>query len=124
MVDWHSKFVKQFAEWGIVIPDSSRSIWCFDGAGLTQDLMLEFEKATRWRTKPITDKDIERDIARLVNMYRSNQALILDIPDNEISITEMETFARDENNEIPEGQSDHTIDADKYATYEYYYDFL
>ncbi len=124
MVDKHSKFVKQFAEWGIVIPDSSRSIWCFDGAGMTQDLMLEFEKATRWHTKAITDKDIERDIARLVNMYRSNQALILDIPDNEVSMTEMETFARDENNEIPEGQSDHTIDADKYATYEYYYDFL
>ena len=49
---------------------------------------------------------------------------ILDIPDNQISVEELETFARDENNEIPEGQSDHTIDADKYATYEYYYDFL
>lgn len=124
MVEWHEKFVKQFAEWGISIPESNRSVWCFDGAGMTQDLMLEFEKATHWRTKPITDKDIERDIARLVNMYRSNQALILDIPENQVSMEEMETFARDENNEIPEGQSDHTIDADKYATYEYYYDFL
>ena len=41
-----------------------------------------------------------------------------------ISVNEYESFARDEDNEIPEGQSDHTIDADKYATYEYYYNFL
>ena len=124
MVNWYKDFVKQYAEWGIQIPDNSRAIWCFDGAGMTQDLMLEFEKATSWHTKAITDKDIERDVARLVNMYRSGQALILLVPANEISIKEMTTFARDENNEIPEGQSDHTIDADKYATYEYYYDFL
>ena len=49
---------------------------------------------------------------------------ILDTPANEPSVRELESFARDENNEIPEGQSDHTIDADKYATYEYYYNFL
>lgn len=124
MYNWHKRFIKQFAEWGITIPDPSRERWCFDGAALTQDLMLEFEKATHYQTKAVTNKDIERDIARLVNSYRSGQLFILDIPDNEISVTEMETFARDENNEIPEGQSDHTIDADKYATYEYYYDFL
>ena len=52
------------------------------------------------------------------------QLSILDLPENQISVQEMETFARDEENEIPEGQSDHTIDADKYATYEYYYNFL
>ena len=124
MIDWHSKFIKQMAEWGIQIPMASRERWCFDGAALTQDLMLEFEKATHWQTKAVTDKDIERDIARLINSYRSGQLQILDIPDNQISVEELETFARDENNEIPEGQSDHTIDADKYATYEYYYDFL
>ena len=124
IVNWHNAFVKQFAEWGIVIPDASRERWCFDGAALSQDLMLELEKATHWQTKPITDKDVERDIARLVNAYRSGQLSILDIPENQVSIQEMETFARDENNDIPEGQSDHTIDADKYATYSYYYDFL
>lgn len=124
MVNWHKDFIRKFAEWGITIPDPSRERWCFDGAALTQDLMLEFEKATHFQTKAVTDKDIERDIARLVNSYRSGQLLILDIPENQVSIEEMETFARDENNEIPEGQSDHTIDADKYATYEYYYDFL
>ena len=72
----------------------------------------------------MTDKDVERDIARLINSYRSGQLFIVDLPENQISVQELETFARDENNEIPEGQSDHTIDADKYATYEYYYDFL
>lgn len=124
MCDWHKKFRAAMNEWGIQIPDPSRERWCFDGASLTQDLMLEFEKATQYQTKAITDKDIERDIARLVNAYRSGQLSILDVPENEISVKEMETFARDENNEIPEGQSDHTIDADKYATYSFYYDFL
>lgn len=124
MVQWHKRFRERMNEYGIQIPDLSRERWCFDGASLTQDLMLEFEKATHWQTKAVTDKDIERDIARLVNAYRSDQLAILDLPENEVSIRELETFARDENNEIPEGQSDHTIDADKYATYEYYYNFL
>ena len=124
MAEWYEKFRKQFADYGIQIPAPSRERWCFDGAALTQDLMLEFEKATHFQTKAVTDKDIERDIARLVNSYRSGQLSILDLPENQISVQEMETFARDEENEIPEGQSDHTIDADKYATYEYYYNFL
>ena len=124
IIEEYKKFRKQFSEWGIQIPDSSRERWCFDGAALTQDLMLEFEKTTGFSTKAVTDKDIERDIARLVNSYRSGQLFILDIPENSVSIEELETFARNEENEIPEGQSDHTIDADKYATYEYYYDFL
>lgn len=124
IVDWFNRFNKQMSEWGISVPDHSRERWCFDGAGMTQDLMLEVEKATGWKCKPVTDKDVERDIARLVNSYRSGQLYILDTPENQISVQELETFARDEENEIPEGQSDHTIDADKYATYEYYYDFL
>ncbi len=124
MHNWYTAFRKQFAEWGITVCDSSRERWCFDGAGLTQDLMLEWQKATGFSVKAVTDKDIERDIARLVNSYRSGQLYILDIPENSVSVEEMENFVRDENNEIPDGQSDHTIDADKYATYEYYYDFL
>ncbi len=124
MHTWYTAFRKQFLEWGITVSDSSRERWCFDGAGLTQDLMLEWQKATGFSVKAVTDKDIERDIARLVNSYRSGQLYILDIPENAVSIEEMENFVRDENNEIPDGQSDHTIDADKYATYEYYYDFL
>lgn len=124
IVEWFKDFIKEMADIGVNIPDHLHERWCFDGAALTQDLMLEFEKATRWLCKPVTDKDIERDIARLVNSYRSGMLRILDTPSNQISIKEMESFARDENNEIPEGQSDHTIDADKYATYEYYYNFL
>ena len=124
MVEWYKKFRKHMEEYGIQIPEPTRERWCFDGAALTQDLMLEFEKATRFQTKAVTDKDIERDNARLVNSFRSGQLFFLDLPENEISVEEYETFAYDEENEIPEGQSDHTIDADKYATYEYYYDFL
>lgn len=124
MVDWYKAFRKEMDGYGIQIPDQSRERWCFDGAAITQDLMLEFEKATRFSCRAVTDKDIERDIARLVNSYKSGMLYMLDLPSNQVSIQEYETFARDEENEIPEGQSDHTIDADKYATYEYYYNFL
>ncbi len=122
--EWHEGFKRKMSEYGITIPEPLNERWCFDGAAITQDLMLEFEKLTHYKTKAVTDKDVERDIARLVNSYKSGQLYILDMPDNEISIWEMENFSRDEENEIPEGQSDHTIDADKYATYEYYYDFI
>lgn len=124
MYQWYVDFRKEMESYGIIVPPPARERWCFDGAALTQDLMLEWEKATHFYTSAITDKDIERDIARLVNSYRSNMLFMLDLPCNQASIEEYLTFARDENNEIPEGQSDHTIDADKYATYEYYYNFL
>lgn len=124
MVEWFNGFIKQMADIGVTIPNQERSRWCFDGAALTQDLMLEFEKATRAHCVAVTDKDIERDIARLINAYRSGQLEILNVEENAVSIWELENFVRDEENEIPEGQSDHTIDADKYATYEYYYNFL
>ena len=124
IMQWYKAFRKRFAEYGITIPDTSHERWCFDGAALTQDLMLEFEKATYFSTVAVTDKDIERDVARLVNSYRSGFLYILGVEENDVSIEEMENFVRDENNEIPEGQSDHTIDADKYATYEYYYNFM
>lgn len=124
MVEWYNNFIKEMSDIGVTIPGRDRERWCFDGASLTQDLMLEFEKATRALCKAVTDKDIERDIARLINSYRSGQLLILDTESNKESVRELESFARDEENEIPEGQDDHTIDADKYATYEYYYNFL
>lgn len=124
MVNWYNEFIERMRLLGVTIPSRDRERWCFDGAALTQDLMLEFEKTTGALCRPVTDKDIERDIARLINSYRSGQLEILDTEDNKASIVEYETFARDENNEIPEGQDDHTIDADKYATYEFYYNFL
>lgn len=124
MLDWYKAFREEMSAYGIQIPEPRRERWCFDGAAMTQDLMLEWEKLTGFITKAVTDKDVERDIARLVNSYKSGMLYMLDLPSNKVSIEEYETFARDENNEIPEGQRDHTIDADKYATYEYYYDFL
>lgn len=124
MLDWYKAFRDEMSAYGIQIPEPRRERWCFDGAAMTQDLMLEWEKLTGFITKAVTDKDVERDIARLVNSYKSGMLYMLDLPSNKVSIEEYETFARDENNEIPEGQRDHTIDADKYATYEYYYDFL
>lgn len=127
-VEWimeeYKKFKTKMNEWGIQLPVQTKERWCFDGAPLTQDLMLEFRKATHFNCVAVTDKDVERDLARLINSFRSGQLLILDIPENAISVEEIENFVRDEENKIPEGQSDHTIDADKYATYEYYYNFL
>lgn len=124
MIEEYEKMRNQLSEWGITLPPPAKERWCFDGAALTQDLMLEFRKATGFNVKAVTDKDIERDIARLINSYRSGQLHVLDIPQNAVSVEETENFVRDEDNEIPEGQRDHTIDADKYATYEYYYNFL
>lgn len=124
MYEWYVNFRKEMADYGIMICEPSKERWCFDGAALTQDLMLEWEKSTRYNTVAVTNKDIERDNARLVNSYRSGLLYILDLPSNRISVEEMESFAYNEENEIPEGQSDHTIDADKYATYEYYYNYI
>lgn len=124
MLDWYRNFRENMKNYRITIPDPRFERWCFDGAALTQDLMLEWEKLTHFYCVAVTNKDVERDIARLNNSYLSGMLNILDVPENRKSVEEMETFARNEDNEIPEGQSDHTVDADKYATYEYYYDFL
>lgn len=124
IIDWHAAFKKEFANYGIIIPSENAERWCFDGAGITQDLMNEMIKSTWWNCIAVTNKDIERDIARLINSYRSGQLCILDTPNNQVSINQIENFVRNEENEIPDGQEDHTIDADKYATYEYYYNFF
>lgn len=124
IAEWHENFKREYANYGITIPEPQCERWCFDGAAITQDLMLEFRKLTGYKCVPITNKDIERDIARLNNAYRSGKLWLLNVESNEVSVTEMETFMRDEEQEIPEGQSDHTIDADKYATYDYYYNYL
>lgn len=124
MYEWYNAFRRRMANLGIAIPPKDYEWWCFDGAALTQDLMLEWEKMTRFNSTAVTNKDIARDNARLVNSFKSDMLYILDTPENAVSVEQLETFCYDENNEIPEGQADHTIDADKYATYEYYYDYL
>lgn len=124
MIEWYNAFRKRMNAYGITVPSSDNERWCFDGAALTQDLMLEWRKTTRFNSVAVTNKDIERDNARLVNSFKSGQLYILDMPDNAVSVEQLETFCYDDNNEIPEGQADHTIDADKYATYEYYYNYI
>lgn len=124
MALWHKEFKSDMAKVGIQIPDPTRERWCFDGAAITQDLMFEFTKHTGFDGSAVTNKDVERDVERLNNSYLSGALNILDVPSNAISIKEMESFVRDEEGEIPDGQSDHTIDADKYALYDYYYNFM
>lgn len=124
MYEWYKSFRKRMGTLGIVLPVPECERWCFDGAALTQDLMLEWEKTTHFNSTAVTNKDIVRDNARLVNSFKSDMLFILDTPENAVSAEQLENFCYDENNEIPEGQDDHTIDADKYATYEYYYDYI
>ena len=124
MLEWHQSFRKRMKDYGIIIPSSTYERWCFDGAALTQDLMLEWKKTTGFNSVAVTNKDIERDNARLVNSYKSGLLLILNTEENAVSVEQLETFCYDDNNEIPEDQADHTIDADKYATYEYYYNYI
>lgn len=124
MYDWYTGFRERMQGYGIIIPEEKNERWCFDGAALTQDLMLEWRKTTGFQSVAVTNKDVERDNARLVNSYKSGLLYLLDTEENKVSVEEMETFCYNEDNEIPEGQSDHTIDADKYATYEYYYHFI
>lgn len=86
--------------------------------------MLEFGNKTGFFCKAVENKSIERDIKRLQNGYFRGVFKILDIPSNAPSLRELGTFCYDEKNEIPDGQDDHTIDADKYATAHYYYAYL
>lgn len=120
---WHTDFKERMARWGIRIPPAKYERWCFDGAALTQDLMIEYEKLGHYCVA-VTNKDVERDVNRLNNSYIADKLKLLDVEDNAVSIDEMENFMRDEDNEIPEGQDDHTVDADKYATYDYYYNYI
>lgn len=124
IIDWYKNLYTKMASWGVVMPSAANECWVFDNAVVTQDLMIEFVRATNFYCKAVTNKNIERDIKRLQNGYFNGMLKILDIEDNEASLTEIETFCYDENNEIPEGQADHTIDADKYATAHYYYEYL
>ncbi|MBQ8689465.1 MAG: phage terminase large subunit [Clostridia bacterium] len=121
---WYQRFYNEMASYGIVLPGPYNECWVFDSAVVTQDLMLEFGNRTGFNCKAVENKSIERDIKRLQNGYFRGVFQILDIPANAPSFREIGTFVYDEKNEIPDGQSDHTIDADKYATAHYYYAYL
>ena len=121
--EWYKNFYSEMSSYGVVLPGAYNEAWVFDSAVVTQDLMLEFMNKTGFYCKAVDNKSIERDIKRLQNGYFRGVFKVLDIPANAPSIREINTFCYDEKNEIPEGQDDHTIDADKYATAHFYYSY-
>lgn len=124
IVKWYQGFYAEMRSYGVVLPGPYNEAWVFDSAVVTQDLMLEFTNKTGFFCKAVENKSIERDIKRLQNGYFRGVFRILDTPSNAPSLREIGTFCYDEKNEIPDGQDDHTIDADKYATAHYYYAYM
>jgi phage terminase large subunit len=122
--EWYDKLYEKMRGLGIVMPTPYNEVWVFDNAVVTQDLMLEFKRKTMFNTQAVENKNIDRDIKRLQNGYFNGFMQILDWEDNKASLDEIMTFSYDEENKIPDGQADHTIDADKYATSFYYYQYL
>ncbi len=122
--EWYGTLRPLMASYGITMPTPYNEVWVFDSAVVTQDLMLEFRNATGFYCLAVENKSIERDIKRLQNGYFRGMFRVLDIPENEHSLREIGTFCYGEDNDIPDGQDDHTIDADKYATAHYYYSYL
>lgn len=124
IIKWYKTFQAQMRAFGIPMPGAYNECWVFDSAVVTQDLMIELRNKTGWYCIAVENKNIERDIKRLQNGYFRGMFKVLDIPENKASLKEIESFVYDENNKIPEGQADHTIDADKYATAHYYYGYM
>lgn len=123
ILKWYNEFYAEMMSYGVIMPGAYNEAWVFDNAVVTQDLMLEFANKTGFFCKAVENKSIERDIKRLQNGYFRGVFKILDIPANAPSLREISTFCYDEKNEIPDGQDDHTIDADKYATAHFYYSY-
>ena len=121
---WYNDFYSEMRSYGVICPTAYNEIWIFDSAVVTQDLMFEWQRTTGFNCKAVENKSIERDIKRLQNGYHRGVFRVLNTPSNAPSIRETTTFCYDENNEIPEGQDDHTIDADKYATAHFYYAYM
>lgn len=122
--EWYKSFYDEMHSYGVILPGAYNEAWVFDSAVVTQDLMLEFMNNTGYYCKAVDNKSIERDIKRLQNGYFRGVFRILDTPSNAPSLREIGTFCYDEKNEIPDGQDDHTIDADKYATAHFYYAYM
>lgn len=124
IVKWHQEFYAEMHSYGVIMPGAYNEAWVFDSAVVTQDLMFEFRNRTGFNCTAVENKSIERDIKRLQNGYFRGVFQILNTPSNAPSLREINTFCYDEKNEIQDGQDDHTIDADKYATAHYYYAYL
>lgn len=121
---WYKRFYEEMRSYGVMLPGAYNEAWVFDSAVVTQDLMFEFGNKTGFYCRAVDNKSIERDIKRLQNGYFRGVFKILDTPSNAPSLREISTFCYNENNEIEDGQDDHTIDADKYATAHYYYSYM
>lgn len=124
IIQWYKTFHAQMRAFGILMPTAYNECWVFDSAVVTQDLMFELRNKSGFHCIAVENKNIERDIKRLQNGYFRGLFKVLDIPENEPSLNEIDNFVYDENNKIPDGQADHTIDADKYATAHYYYGYM
>ncbi len=122
--EWYKAFYEEMRSYGVVLPGPYNECWVFDSAVVTQDLMFELGNKTGWQCRAVENKSIERDIKRLQNGYFRGVFRILDTPSNAPSLREINTFCYNEQNEIEDGQDDHTIDADKYATAHYYYAYM
>lgn len=121
---WYDEFYNEMRSYGVICPTAYNEAWIFDSAVVTQDLMFEWQRATGFNCRAVENKSIERDIKRLQNGYHRGVFRVLNTQSNAPSLRETTTFCYDENNEIPEGQDDHTIDADKYATAHFYYAYM
>lgn len=124
MRKWYDDFYRQMREIGVILPTAFNEAWVFDSAVVTQDLMFEWQTKTGFYCKAVENKAIERDIKRLQNCCHRGIYKVLNTPENAPTLREIKTFCYDENNEIPDGQDDHTIDALKYATAHYYYSYM
>ena len=124
IMNWYKRFHVQMQAYGIPMPTAYNECWVFDSAVVTQDLMIELRNRSGFYCIAVENKNIERDVKRLQNGYFRGLFKVLDVPENEPSIKEVESFSYDENNKIPDGQADHTIDADKYATAHFYYGYM
>ena len=124
ILKWYQTFQAQMRAFGIPMPGAYNECWIFDSAVVTQDLMIELRNKSGFYCLAVENKNIERDIKRLQNGYFRGIFKILDVQENAPSLKEIDGFVYDENNKIPDGQADHTIDEDKYATAHYYYGYM
>lgn len=122
--EWYQRFYEFYKANGIILPGAYNECWVFDSAVVTQDLMFELQNRTGFHCLAVENKNIDRDIKRLQNGFFRGIFKVLDIKMNDDFLREIGTFCYDENNKIPDGQDDHTIDATKYATAHYYYGYM
>ena len=116
ILEEYRKLHQKWKELGIPLPTPANEYWVFDSASITRDLQGEMRRLTGFKCFKVDKKEVEVDIRRVADLYKQEVLKVLDTEDNKASLDEIRTFYRDRDNKIPQGQADHTIDADKYAT--------